>query len=262
MELLADTHVHVHDCFDPDRVLDAAALNFDRAAPDQAPAHRLDILCLTDVCGQQTDLFLCETLRQSKSWRFSFPSDQSSVCAERRDGRRLHLLPGRQIISKENLELLALNCRHDVADRIWALPALIDEVWKCGGVPVVPWGFGKWTGRRGEVVRQLMETRNDFLLADNGNRLQGTPLPVLLEEGRRKGFAILAGSDPLPLKSQERRTATYGVRATLGPPETNPAQAFRQLVAAKTWTIYGQLTSPAAFLFCQVRMQIIKRIGR
>jgi hypothetical protein len=261
MELLADTHVHIHACFDNDLVLNAAVLNFDRAAPDCPSEDRLDLLCLTDVYGRQTDVASCETWRQTKSWRFSFQPDRTSVLAERQDGRRLHLLLGRQIVSKENLEILALDCRYEVRDRTLDLNALIDEIRKIGGVPVVPWGFGKWTGKRGEVVRQLMETRNDFLLADNGNRLRGTTLPVLLEEGRRKRFAILAGSDPLPLKSQERRAGAYGVRMSLEVPETNPSAAFRQLVEAKAWSTYGQLTSPATFLFSQVRMQIIKRIG-
>jgi hypothetical protein len=261
MELLADTHVHVHARFDNDLVLNAAVLNFDRAAPERSPEDRLDVLCLTDVCGRQTDVDLCQTPGRAKSWRFSFHPDRSSVLAERQDGRRLHLLPGRQIVSKENLEILALDCRCEVEDRTSDLETLIDGVHKIGGVPVVPWGFGKWTGKRGEVVRRLLEKRSDFLLADNGNRLRGTALPVLLEEGRQKGFAILAGSDPLPLKSQERRTGAYGVRMALETPETNPSLAFRKLVAGRRWTIFGQLTAPVPFAISQVRMQLLKRMG-
>lgn len=261
MELLADTHVHLHACFEPAGVLDAAALNFDRAA-SQAAAGRMDLLCLTDVSGQRTDAWLCETLRQAQSWRFSFHPDQFSVCAERQDGRRIHLLPGRQIISKENLELLALNCRCPIADRTLYLNELIDGVRQGGGTPVLPWGFGKWTGQRGRVVRRLLEARRDFLLADNGNRMQSTATPPLLRVGRQKGFAVLAGSDPLPFQSQMRRAGAYGVRMSLDHPETSPAQAFRNLLEMKTWTIYGRLTSPPAFLASQVRMQIIKRLGR
>ncbi len=262
MELLTDTHVHVHLGFDPGRLLDAAAANFDRAAPGLSAAERLDVLCLTDVRGRQTDQYFCETLRQAGAWRFSCAVDRDGVCAERPDGRRLHWLPGRQIVSKENLELLALACRYEPEDRALDLSALIDAVRDHGGVPVVPWGFGKWTGDRGRIVQRLVETRDDFLLADNGNRRRGSAFPALLEAGRRKGLGILAGSDPLPLPAQDTRTGSYGVRAPLPQPDLSPAEAFRAAIRSRAWTIYGQLTPPGAFWIGQVRMQIAKRWGR
>lgn len=261
MELLADTHVHVHPGFDPGRLLDAAAANFNRAAPDLAAADRLDVLCLTDVCGRQTDRHLCETVRQAGGWRFSCDSVRGRVCAERPDGRRLHWLPGRQIVSKENLELLALDCRYEPEDRALDLSALVDAVRDHGGVPVVPWGFGKWAGERGRIVLRLLETRADFLLADNGNRRQGSAFPAILEAGRRKGVGILAGSDPLPLPAQESRAGVYGVRAPVRRPDQSPAEAFRELVQARAWTVFGELTPARAFWASQVRMQIAKRWG-
>lgn len=262
MELLADTHVHVHPDCDPGRLMDAAAANFDRAAPGLPAAARLDMLCLTDVRGRQTDRYFCEILRQAGTWRFSCDSARNHVCAERPDGRRLHWLPGRQIVSRENLEVLALACRYDPEDRAMDLSALIDAVRDNGGVPVVPWGFGKWTGDRGRIVQRLVETRDDFLLADNGNRRRGSAFPARLEAGRRKGLGILAGSDPLPLPAQETRAGSYGVRAPLPGPDLSPAEAFCAAIRSRAWTIYGQLTPPAAFWISQVRMQIAKRWGR
>lgn len=260
MELLADTHVHVHACFDPDAFFDAAADNFDRASGAPTAGDRWDLLCLTDVSGVQADRYLCETLRRTKSWRFFFHADRSAVCAERNDGRRMHVLPGRQIVSKENLEVLALNCRYEAEDHAMDLNALMDGIRQAGGNPVLPWGFGKWAGKRGRVVRALLETRKDFMLADNGNRLSGTPMPALLRKGLRRGFDLLAGSDPLPLTSQVGRVGTYGVRASSPVTDAGPAEAFRTLVSRPgAWTLYGKLTAPAPFVVSQLRMQINKR---
>jgi hypothetical protein len=170
-------------------------------------------------------------------------------------------LPGRQVVTVEDLELLALNCRMEVADRGYRLGELIDRVREAGGTPVVPWGFGKWSGGRGRVVRELLETRQDFLLADNGNRLRGTAEPLLLGEGRRRGMSILAGSDPLPFKAQAGRVGSYGVQATVDLGRDGAAAAFRRMTNPPgQWTTYGELASLGEFLSSQIKMQLKKRL--
>lgn len=261
VECVVDTHVHVHACFEASAALDAAVAAFDRVASRPA-AERLDVLCLTDVAGVCTDARLCAAPPGDGAWRYSRPASGAGALAERTDGRRLHLLPGRQMVSAEHLELLALDCLLALEDRRYPLNELVERTLEAGGVPVLPWGFGKWLGARGRVVRALIESRSDFLLADNGNRLRGTRWPALLEAGRRKGVAILAGSDPLPLASQAAQTGSHGIRGCVAAADaTSPSCAFRALARSGTWSAFGPLTPPAVFLLNQVRMQIHKRIG-
>ncbi len=262
MDMLADTHVHLHPAFDIDRTLDSAAENFDRADPGLPSSARMDVLCLTDSAGHRSDRDLLESIRPAAAWRFSPVPDSSGACAERSDGRRIYLLPGFQIISTENLEILALDCRCPQPDREADLSTLIDRILTCGGIPVLPWGFGKWTGARGEAVRQLIDSRQDFYLADNGNRLRGTRLPALLAQGRDQGLPLLTGSDPLPLPSQYARAGACGIRAGLPKDESDPSRAFRQVLDARAWSTFGTLVPLGSFVFNQVAMQIRKRIAR
>lgn len=259
----ADTHVHWYDGFDPAAFFDAAVRNLDVAVSADAGSSRMDLLCLTDPHGLRSDAYLCETLRQSGPWRFTFSDDRASVCARHEQGRELHLLPGRQIVSRENIEVLALHCRCELADRSLELGGLIDEIHAAGGYPVLPWGFGKWTGHRGDVLRALLAQRSDFQLADSGNRCRGTREPVLLAEGRRRGVAVMAGSDPLPLKRAERRAGSYGICAPVASTVTGAAGLFRALMEQPgDWHFFGRPTSPLDFVMSQALLRIRPSPGR
>jgi hypothetical protein len=259
----ADTHVHWYDCFDPTAFFDAAARNLDAAVTADPGSSRMDLLCLTDPHGRQSDVYLCETLRQSGSWHFTFSDDRASVCARHEQGRELHMLPGRQIVSRENIEVLALNCRCEPADRSLELGGLIDEIHAAGGYPVMPWGFGKWTGHRGDVLRGLLAKRTDLHLADSGNRCHGTREPALLAEGRHRGIAVMAGSDPLPLKRAERRAGTYGICARIAATATGADGLFRALMQQPgAWRLFGRPTSPLDFVMSQALLRIRPAPGR
>lgn len=257
--IAADTHVHLHPIFDLDELLDAALNHFERAVPEAGP-RGLWLLCLTETAGGGDELRLSERRGSEVAWGFSPGPADASIRAERRDGRTIHLLPGRQIITSENLEVLALNCRMDVADRVFDLSSLVRTVAEAGGTPVVPWGFGKWTGRRGKAVRSLLDEGGGFFLADNGNRLRGTAESGLLREGRRRGIPIMHGSDPLPLPGQARRAGSCGIHAALEEIPEDPSQAFRKLVKCpERWCRYGELAPPVQFFSSQLRMQLRKR---
>ena len=255
--ILADTHVHLHPAFDIDCFFNSTLSNTDRIAPGWDKQKGAVWLCFTDVAGLESIGHLCRKVKTAGRWQFSLHSREHVAKATRDDGRRLWLFPGRQIISSERIELLALNTYWTVPDRVHSLQDLVKASLDAGAMPVIPWGFGKWTGQRGGVLRQLMAERNDFILADSGNRWRASFEPSLLTTGRASGFPIWAGSDPLPLSRHEVRAGSYGVMAdAIQMNEDNPAASFKELVRqADSCRIVGIRSAGSAFIADQWRMQ-------
>lgn len=259
--ILADTHVHLYDLFDPNACLDAALTHFDvqaAHAPDNRPPRFL--LCLTDPSGMEADRRLVEEIGHAGPWCFSWAAGAATVRAERTDGRQIDLLPGRQIVSAEGLEVLALNCRLTVPDREHSVASLLDIISSGGGIPVLPWSFGKWLGRRGRVVEELFSRCPDLLLADNGNRWPERPLPKLLRRGEEQGIPVLAGSDSLPYRGQEARVGSCGIVAEDAWPDLPAEAVFSRMMAARAWSRFQGRMSLFRFAQSMVRMQIRKRI--
>jgi hypothetical protein len=133
-------------------------------------------------------------------------------------------------------------------------------------VPVVPWGFGKWSGSRGRLLAEFLHepAGRDVLLGDNGGRLALGPTPPLLAMARRRGIPVVPGSDPLPFRSQSERAGRYGFVLTAGGNPDLPARTVVQYLQSRKDQPcpYGRLTSLPAFVISQSRMQWQARFRR
>jgi hypothetical protein len=78
-------------------------------------------------------------------------------------------------------------------------------------VPVLNWAPGKWFFRRGEIVRELLGTFSSDQLRVGDTTLRPTVWgePPLMRWAAGNGFAVLAGSDPLPFPGEEAYLGTY-----------------------------------------------------
>jgi hypothetical protein len=211
--LLLDGHVHFHDCFDLGSFLDAAVRNFRAGAIELGVSPRVPG-CLLFAERWDDDFFRRladgELDCEGSGWRIE-GGDGISLTAVREDGARLILVAGRQIVTGEKIEVLALGCTVAFEDNR-PLVLTLEEVSEAGAIPVLPWGFGKWRLDRGRRVEDLLR-RSDpdaFFLGDNGGRPHATPDPGLFQVGAERGMRILPGSDPLPLPGQEGRVGRYG----------------------------------------------------
>ncbi len=206
MRFLVDTHVHIYPFY---RV--AAALD---SLVDNMPASTADVRigCLTE----RQDCFVFDRLAErgiadaDAAYDVQRQSPTLIRLVRRRDGAGLFLVAGQQIVTAENIEVLALNTASRVADGQSA-PATVDAVLAAGGLPVAAWGFGKWVGGRGDVVRDLLARfrPDQFALGDTTMRPHGWATPFIMRAARRRGFHVLAGSDPLPFDGEERRPGSY-----------------------------------------------------
>ena len=119
-------------------------------------------------------------------------SEGRDIIVLERDEGPIVVVPGTQAISAEGLEVLSLGAELPAISPT-GLAALVDRVKTIGGLPMVPWGVGKWLGRRGQLVSRLLqnaEAGDTLLLADNANRPWWWPFPGLLKKAAEVGLTI------------------------------------------------------------------------
>ncbi len=276
MPILIDSHVHIQPDFPIDRFLDAAWDNFTRIADrNEISANLSYVLALTE--GNGIDFFT--SLKQqshfpgdgapdiavSSVYEFFQTAEPDSLIA-RKGERTIVLVAGRQIISKENIELLSLLCSFKIEDNTLSLADLAKTVVDKGGLPVLPWGVGKWWGARGRVVADLLHSVIDFplFLGDNGNRPTFWPEPALLRQSRDMQIPVLSGSDPLPLASHLMRPGSYGVLLPDGELSKDypVASLHKMLISGKEITGFGSRAGSLQFIIDQLRVNLRKQFAR
>lgn len=203
--LVADGHVHLYPFYDLPRALASLEGNLRRHGIPGTPAGFL---------AERSDCHLFEDLREGRLRLTGVPlrptGDEGSLVLAGEGGPRLFLFAGRQIVTAERLEVLALTVDLPLED---GLPAakVVERTLDAGGVPVLAWAPGKWLFARGAVVSELLLrfSPGELLLGDTTLRPSLWGVPRLMRDGRRRGFGVFAGSDPLPFPGEERMLGRY-----------------------------------------------------
>jgi hypothetical protein len=263
--VLVDSHVHVHACFDPAAVFDAAAHNFALAAHDLAPgADFRGVLCLAET--SRADYFSTLTAAQQSiaarnrgaRWAVQ-PTSESVSLLVRDSGEQLVVIAGRQIVTRERLEVLALGTTERFPDGE-PIDATLEAVVASGALAVLPWGVGKWHGARGQVIDRLLATSagdGNVHLGDNGNRPEIGSTPERFLKARAAGMRVLPGSDPLPLRGEEQRVGAYGFALEMELGLENPAaELFAALRGTKSIIPFGRREQLSRFMRNQLAMQL------
>lgn len=124
---------------------------------------------------------------------------------------RLCLIAGRQVVTRERLEVLGLGISRRQDD---GKPArdVINEVLEYGGFPILTWSPGKWMFKRGAQVKEIIRhfSSSQLAIGDSSLRPRRLPEPGLMRLAREMGLAIVPGSDALPLVGEEREMGSYG----------------------------------------------------
>ena len=218
--ILVDAHVHIYDCFDLETFLDSALENFKGEAARCGQENSFTaLLLLTEtakdnwfhrLAGYAGDKTGTGT-RSIGNWTFHRTKENCSLYAQSKNSYGLFLIAGHQIVTAENLEVLALATAKTLRDGS-PIVELIEAVKESGGIPVIPWGFGKWLGRRGMTLRKILNgsEASGLFLGDNGNRPSFGPRPSHFKQAETKRIRVLPGSDPLPFGSESRRAGSFG----------------------------------------------------
>ncbi len=273
--ILFDAHVHIHECFEIENVLDSALDNFRKACSKMGKhSHFEGVLLLTETAEMNKYLQLRDYVRASNTkrasekgskWNLYFTEESTCLRATRDNKQNIFIIAGRQVITEEHLEVLALATDHNFADGT-PLRELIRQISENDGIPVIPWGAGKWWGKRGEFLRRFIIQNKDstFFLGDNGGRpsfwLHISHFQLALEHGIR----ILRGTDPLPLTREVKRPGSFGFMLLNTLNVSKPSFHLRQILRDNNTMLinYGNLQNPIRFFMNQISIRLNRLIKR
>jgi hypothetical protein len=263
--MLVDAHVHVHPCFDLALFLGSAATNMERASRELDLDDAPKLLLLTESAGED---YFGEFARGGNgahgAWSFR-RVEEISVAALEGGEPRLVVVAGRQVVTREGLEVLALACAGEFPDGA-PIAATLESVIERGGLAVVPWGFGKWWRRRGRLLAGLLADQRPelFFLGDNGGRPRLGPRPALFAHAGELGIRVLPGSDPLPFPDHARRPGSFGFALDGLFDAERPAESLKRGLrrVENRPRPFGRCQASLPFLRNQLAMQWLKRTGR
>lgn len=253
--MLIDAHVHIHPGFDRAIFLRSAADNLARAASVLGHPPGPNGLILTEI--PETGVFEAFARGQGlpSGWAVQTPQkDSEALWLQGPGGRELLLVSGRQFVSAEGLEILAVGGRPEDPG---PLPAtrILTRLSQMELPAVLPWGAGKWIGERGRSLRALLDAaaRPGVLLGDNAGRPFGWPRPSCF----RGGLPVLPGTDPLPIAAAARDVGRYGFVFNQQAPRSQPAAALREWLLRLTEQppVFGRRCGPLAFAHRQVMLR-------
>jgi hypothetical protein len=269
-----DAHVHLHQCYEPDDLLQnaydnlaAASDGADRAAPR---AYFLLLAeCAPDDCfGALSALADGRTGSNGASGlrlrRWTVARTEEAISVVARDGEReLFIVAGRQVACREGLEVLVLGTTHRFADGR-PIRDVLREADALGVPRVIPWGPGKWFFRRGRLLNDLIhEFRKPTLfLGDEGGRPVFWGYPQHFTHAARLGVRDLPGTDPLPFPHDVRKVGRMGFKVALDLDRARPGESLLRALTQVGAPLerFATLEPPLRFVRNQIGMQLRKRL--
>ena len=171
----------------------------------------------------------------------------------------IYIMAGRQIITVEGLELLALATDSAFEDGL-SISSALTAVREQEAIPVLPWAVGKWLGKRGKLLAGLLEAEknSDLCLGDNSGRPIFWQNPLHFRQAKKSSMQLLPGTDPLPFTSDVGRVGSFGFMMHGGLTESQPSTDLKQLLRDKEIQLapFGRLESPLRFIASQIRLRI------
>ena len=248
-KLYIDTHVHIYPDCNISQLLNSALLNFKKFSSG-SPDNKF-VLGLTE----RFDCNFFKTHQENSKWHGKWElqyDPKSELITAANAEAKIYLLSGRQNISSEKLEVLTLGSDAFRAERLPAVE-IIKGSQETGLITILPWSFGKWTGKRGKLVRKLIEDSTlDFSLGDPAHRfgLQ----PGLFSVGTNYKRTLMCGTDPLPLAGEEGRVAAYGSIFEIEASELSSKSIVKALMSEPQ--TFGSRINLASAISLQLRMRM------
>jgi hypothetical protein len=212
MLLVTDMHVHFYPCFNISKSFDYAFSNLKKRAES---AHERALMLFL---AERSDCHFFKLLKQENVqeilnplWILNTKEENALIVSSPTHGE-LFIIAGRQIATKERLEILSLTIDKNIPDGL-PIRETLQLVLESGGLAVLNWAPGKWFFKRGDIINELLQefSPQQLFMGDTTLRCKGWGEPKIMKVGSTNGFRIIAGSDPFPLKGEERLIGTYGL---------------------------------------------------
>ncbi len=235
MPLIADFHTHLYPCFDLAKAFTSAKKDLQVLLPQNNIHSLAYILTLTE---RHDCHFFCALKEKSvtiPNWQIKSLKEPEVIVLVGPQGEELYLFAGRQIVTKERLELLALTVDLDIPDGL-PFTEVHQKVNEANGIAVLNWAPGKWMFRRKEIVSNIISSAKpgELLICDTSLRPPLWPTPSLMARAKEKGLGLIAGSDPLPLVGEEFLIGTYGTYSKENINFERPVESLRQILKDKS----------------------------
>lgn len=195
--------------------------------------------------------------------KFDRGQDDLTITVAKDDAMMLYLFAGRQLVTSEGLEVLSLVSNLNIPDRQQSMDQVIQAVKHSGGISALNWAPGKWFFQRGQVIARQIATRSvdEIFIGETTLRPTLWPEPKLIQKARKKGFPIIAGSDPLPFPGEEQGIGSYGflIEGEFDPEQ--PSQSLRNLIDHQRHSIriIGKRNNVFTFARRQYKIMMEKR---
>lgn len=260
--ILGDAHVHLRSLPRLATLAQAARQNFLAAEQTLCPGARADrFLFLTESAAEPAFAHLAGLVAVqpgSLGGLTIHPTgEDNSLRLHLGDGSAMHVVAGRQIVTGESIEVLALGLHRPYADGA-PLASVLHDLAGEQVLTVLPWGVGKWLGHRGKLIAEVLAgwQGDRLFLGDNGNRPFFWRLP---EDFRRRDhgtFRTLPGSDPLPLAGQEERIGGFGFACQGSIDHDRPFASVATLLCDPATAIQPYGTPANLFRFCNDQLRL------
>jgi hypothetical protein len=268
---MVDGHVHIYDCYDLEKFFKIAITwleHFYNTLYSNGTPYA-NILLFTE--GTTNDFFSRlkknRGLPRDSAYRVLETEEEESIVLAKDGQPRCYLLKGRQIVSEENLEVLAIATQRFVEDGL-PIDTIIETLTDNQDIAVLAWGFGKWLFKRGTIIRRLIEQyRTPYLMvADNSGRPGFWPTPHLFRRAKAFNIPLLCGSDPLPFAEEVRKVGSYGFSVEGDFDPRQPARSLRDILVSPGIHEYidrfGQRDNMVSFFTRQSKIYLKKYLKR
>ena len=267
--VFVDAHAHLHGCFDLKSALCSAFENFRTRASesDEPTAHWRGCLMVSELDATPPDVAAAKTRLGIPGFSVTATNEPGSVTVrEDQSGDCIDMIFGNQIVCYEGLEALIYGHKTPIPPGL-SLKETVEAALDQKAMIVLPWGFGKWKGRRGVVLDEFLSVcanidkfQERIFIGDSAARLavSSTPAPILKAE--LLGFKNLPGSDPLPFENEFRKLGISGFEITLIADHMNPLDTLIDGLSRKQsqLDVFHSGESIIAFTIKQVNMQLRK----
>jgi len=238
-----DGHFHLYPCHEPASAISNLIRNLDlmaRSARGLEPGQ--DIYKIAFLAESKQHDYFRKILKNEMDFRtvdlevLAGP-EEHCVSFNKQGKQELCLVAGRQIVTRERLEILGLGMEKTVPDGLSAEEA-VEKVIAAGGLPALAFSPGKWLFKRGCLAMALIEKhKQNFLVGDSALRPLGWGEPEIMRRARENNIAVLPGSDPLPLPGDEKYAGCYGFIYEGSFDPAKPLTSMKEIIAAMPQTI-------------------------
>jgi hypothetical protein len=135
-------------------------------------------------------------------------SDYESIKITSPVNQIVTIYQGQQVAANQGIEVLALGKKVFSSAPDLTASEIIKIINKNNAICVLPWSFGKWHGKRLKVVQDcIAENKTSLFMGDifGRNQIFGSNFDKVKNY---YNIEVLSGSDPLPIKNEERYIAS------------------------------------------------------